>query len=219
MRTLVYAHRGSHLRGHRENTLPAFREAGAMGAGGIETDVRETADGRMALYHDDTVAGRPVETMTLRDLREAASLHVPTLEDVLERDWRHAWNIEVKTHAAWDLMQAYVEYLPDDVLVTSFIHSIPVAAARDHGIEAGILTASTPLHPLPAPSVAMRTCVVDARVLDADTAAGWHAAGWRLATYATNGEARHLRALWLGASIIITDEIETAMRLVDEFPS
>ncbi len=55
MRKIVnWAHRGAS--GHApENTLPAFRKAVAMGADGIECDIRETADGEMVVFHDATM--------------------------------------------------------------------------------------------------------------------------------------------------------------------
>lgn len=52
---LVYAHRG--LSGqYPENTLLAFREALATGAGGIELDVHVTADGTPVVIHDRDVS-------------------------------------------------------------------------------------------------------------------------------------------------------------------
>jgi glycerophosphoryl diester phosphodiesterase len=57
---LVIGHRGA-SRAHPENTLEAFQGAIDQGADGIELDVRRTADGALALSHDDTLAdGRVV---------------------------------------------------------------------------------------------------------------------------------------------------------------
>jgi glycerophosphoryl diester phosphodiesterase len=53
---LVIAHRGASA-AFPENTLPAFRGAVDQGADGVELDVRRTADDRLALSHDDTLAG------------------------------------------------------------------------------------------------------------------------------------------------------------------
>ncbi len=51
---LVIAHRGaSHT--YPENTLAAFRGAVEHGADGVELDVRRTADGRLAICHDDAL--------------------------------------------------------------------------------------------------------------------------------------------------------------------
>lgn len=49
-----YAHRGaSHY--YPENTMSAFYAALPMGATGIETDIHMTKDGKLVLFHDDTL--------------------------------------------------------------------------------------------------------------------------------------------------------------------
>jgi glycerophosphoryl diester phosphodiesterase len=50
-RPAVIAHRGASAT-HPENTVAAFEAAVAMGADGVELDVRRTLDGRMAVCHD-----------------------------------------------------------------------------------------------------------------------------------------------------------------------
>ena len=52
--TLVVAHRGA-SRSAPENTMEAFRLAVEMGADAIELDVHLTADGELALMHDETM--------------------------------------------------------------------------------------------------------------------------------------------------------------------
>jgi glycerophosphoryl diester phosphodiesterase len=57
---LIVAHRGAHAPetpGVRENTLAAFETAARLGAGGVELDVRRTADGALVVHHDAAVAG------------------------------------------------------------------------------------------------------------------------------------------------------------------
>ena len=51
---LVIAHRGA-SGDFAENTLDAFFGAVDQGADGVELDVRRTADGRLAIHHDDTL--------------------------------------------------------------------------------------------------------------------------------------------------------------------
>lgn len=54
-RTFInYAHRGASSYAP-ENTMSAFRLGLAMGANGIETDVRRTKDDVLVLFHDDTI--------------------------------------------------------------------------------------------------------------------------------------------------------------------
>jgi glycerophosphoryl diester phosphodiesterase len=70
----VVAHRGACLVAV-ENTIDAFAQALALGAGAIETDVRMTRGGELVLFHDATLerlAGRPerIADVTWAALRE-----------------------------------------------------------------------------------------------------------------------------------------------------
>ena len=74
-RGVNYAHRGLHSRDRRipENSLPAFRRAAREGYG-IELDVRLSKDGKVVVFHDDTldrVCGVParVDELTWEELR------------------------------------------------------------------------------------------------------------------------------------------------------
>ena len=108
---LIIAHRGDPS-GAPENTLAAFRRALAIGADGIELDVRLTRDGQLVVFHDRrlnrTSNGHgPVDHYPLAELR---SLDVgswfspafkgespPTLDEVFEalpRDY--LINVEMK---------------------------------------------------------------------------------------------------------------------------
>ena len=49
-----YAHRGASAYAP-ENTMSAFRLGVALGANGIETDIRRTKDGVLVLFHDDNM--------------------------------------------------------------------------------------------------------------------------------------------------------------------
>ena len=51
---LVIAHRGAHS-AHPENSIAAFQAAVALGADGVELDVRLTRDGRVAVVHDRAI--------------------------------------------------------------------------------------------------------------------------------------------------------------------
>lgn len=84
---LVIAHRGLPV-GARENTLAAFDRAVALGADGVELDVRRTADGVLVVHHDPTLAGVVVARATHEEVLAAAAgvgLAVPTLGEVLAR--------------------------------------------------------------------------------------------------------------------------------------
>ena len=79
---LVIAHRGASA-AFSENTLAAFAGAIAQGADGVELDVRRTADGRLALSHDDTLAdGRVVVETPVRRPARRRSPTSPAALDV-----------------------------------------------------------------------------------------------------------------------------------------
>jgi glycerophosphoryl diester phosphodiesterase len=88
-----FAHRGlwDLPRGIAENSLPAFRAAVENGYG-IELDVHLTKDGRLVVFHDDTldrICGIPgtVESKSYDELKalplSGTALHMPLLSDVL----------------------------------------------------------------------------------------------------------------------------------------
>lgn len=139
--TIIVAHRGAAAQAP-ENTMEAFRLAVEAGADAIELDVHLTADGQLAVVHDDTLdrttdrTGRVAE-LTMARIREADAgatfarpgdsgfpfaergLTVPTLPEVL--DWLPdgiGLVIEIKARAAADAV---------------------VDAVRDHGIREGRL--------------------------------------------------------------------------------
>lgn len=95
MNTQIFAHRGASCTAP-ENTLPAFEQAAALHADGVELDVHLSADGQLVVIHDDTV-GRTtngigvVHQMTLEQLKMLdasmgkagfAGVKIPTLEEV-----------------------------------------------------------------------------------------------------------------------------------------
>ena len=78
--TIVLAHRGIWAT-HRENTLEAFAAARAVGADGVELDVRCSADGVLVVHHDPTLDdGRAIADVRASDL----PAWLPTLEAALE---------------------------------------------------------------------------------------------------------------------------------------
>ena len=129
--TVIVAHRGA-SRQAPENTMEAFQLAVEAGADAIELDVHLTADGRLAVIHDDTLerttdhTGR-VADQTMDQIREADAgatfsrdddsgfpfadrgLRVPELSEVLE--WLPeslGRVIEIKARAAADAVVAAV---------------------------------------------------------------------------------------------------------------
>ncbi|MET0325243.1 MAG: glycerophosphodiester phosphodiesterase [Ilumatobacteraceae bacterium] len=90
--TDVIAHRGA-SRLARENTTAAFELAVALGAPGVELDVRRSADGVVVIHHDAVLPdGRVIADTRWREMPD----HVPTLGQGLD-SCAGAWvNIEIK---------------------------------------------------------------------------------------------------------------------------
>jgi glycerophosphoryl diester phosphodiesterase len=90
--TLVIAHRGA-SRAEPENTVAAFRRAVAMGADGIELDVRRTADDRLVVHHDPML---PDGRVLRRTVSSQLPPDVPELDVALDACDGAFVNIEIK---------------------------------------------------------------------------------------------------------------------------
>jgi len=84
------AHRGDPVR-QRENTLPAFTAAAALGADMVELDLRRTRDDEIVVLHDQTLqrlwgVDASVGDLDLADVQGIGQggLRIPTLREVLE---------------------------------------------------------------------------------------------------------------------------------------
>lgn len=143
---LVLAHRGHHAQ-HPENTLASFESAIALGCHGIETDVRISADGEAILVHDRIAPNRiPVSHQTRRELEQAFGHPIATLSEALALNNQILWNIEIKTLAGWAAAQPILEAASQShrLLISSFNHSIALAAAEKLGLPSAFLTADQP---------------------------------------------------------------------------
>jgi glycerophosphoryl diester phosphodiesterase len=129
--TIVVAHRGASAQAP-ENTMEAFRLGVEAGADAIELDVHRTADGQLAVIHDEhldrtTDRSGAVAGLTMEEVRQADAgarfsrpddsgfpyahrgLRVPTLPEVLE--WLPdgiGLIVEIKARAASDAVVAAV---------------------------------------------------------------------------------------------------------------
>ena len=151
--TAVWAHRGASA-AERENTLAAFAAAVAMGADGVELDVRRTADGALAVHHDAVLAdGRPLVELTAAEL----PAHVPLLDAALDACGDLVVNVEVKNlpgepdhdpdervaEAVARLVVA--EGLQERILVSSFnLLAIDRCVAVDPSVPTGFLVLLAP---------------------------------------------------------------------------
>jgi glycerophosphoryl diester phosphodiesterase len=98
---ITFAHRGARLE-EPENTLPAFRRALDLGAGGLETDVWLAADGEVVCCHDPVV-GRGLRRRKVAETSaaELAAAGVPRMDDVYrELGTQFECSVDVKSDAA-----------------------------------------------------------------------------------------------------------------------
>ena len=119
----LYAHRGLHNVERAENSMSAFRAAVEAGYG-MELDIRLSKDGKLVVFHDDTlnrVAGidGKVIDFTAEELAEMSlngtSDGVPLFEDVLKMvDGRAPILVEIKEDAGcYAVSDAAAEMLKD----------------------------------------------------------------------------------------------------------
>lgn len=174
--TIVVAHRGASAQAP-ENTMEAFRLGVEAGADAIELDVHLTADGQLAVIHDDSLdrttdrTGRVAE-LTMDEIREADAgasfvrpddaglpyagegLRVPTLPEVLE--WLPdgiGLVVEIKARAAADAVVDALRGQPvregSRLAVISFDEAtIERVRELDPGIRTGYLLVPTqPIEP------------------------------------------------------------------------
>ena len=131
-RPLVFAHRGGGKIGP-ENTIAAFDRGLAMGADGLELDVRLSRDGVVVVHHDELLdrTTRATGPIGQRTASELAAADVPTLRDVLAGHPGTPIIIELKEASA-----ALAGAVVDDVRRAGAVDSVcvgsfSVAALRD----------------------------------------------------------------------------------------
>ncbi|HUP85644.1 MAG TPA: glycerophosphodiester phosphodiesterase [Acidimicrobiales bacterium] len=123
----IWAHRGA-SRAKPENTVDAFREAKALGADGVELDVRRSRDRGLVIHHDATLPdGRAIVETDVADLPPG----VPLLDAALDACDGMSVNIEIK-NVEVDSDHDPSEYLADAV----------VGLVRDLGLVASVLVSS-----------------------------------------------------------------------------
>jgi len=228
--TAVQAHRGSPDPGAgiRENTLDAFARARALGADGVELDVRLTSDGGLAVHHDAVVDGvGPVAELGTAEL----PAHVPLLAEALEACAGMVVNIEIKNQphepgfdpadrAAGDVI-ALVEAMgrSGSVVISSFWAGA-LAAVRSTGsvVPTGLLVISSfdPTASIAAASdLGCAAVHLPVGLVDPATVATAHAAGLAVAAWTVVDEATLEVALAAGVDTVITDDVAMARRAVD----
>lgn len=228
----VVAHRGA-SRDRPENTLAAFDEALRQGCDGIELDVRISADGVPAVYHDDNLgrAGRPdrrIEDLSMKAIRgldvgtpfdtRFAGEPIPTLREVLGR-------YVSRTRLLLELKSSHDE-VRDLALVRATVDSVREARAEEKvfflSFHESILGAAAGLAPRlarvlnikPAPRLdgrlrallpSLAALSVDVRDVTPAFGREVREAGCPLWAWTCNSSRKADRALEAGAAAIISD--------------
>lgn len=197
--------------------MAAFAAAAALGADGVELDVRRSADGRPVVHHDAHLAdGRPVAGVVAADLPP----EVPLLADALDACGDLVVNIEIKEPPELaEVVVAEVRRrgIADRVVVSCFdLATIDRVRALDPGVPTGFLC-------LLATDDALRACAahghgalhphhagVDGRVVEAA-----HESGLALHVWTVDEPARIAALAAMGVDAVVTNVPDVALRALD----
>jgi glycerophosphoryl diester phosphodiesterase len=213
----IIAHRGA-SRAFRENTLPAFAHALALGVDGIELDVHRTADGVLVVHHDPELPvgadhrSTAIAALTAAELsavRLPSGDHVPTLAEVLELVADRATvYVEVKATGAEALVAGMLDrYAGVRTAVHAFDHRVPVCVrALRPGTPIGLLSAS---YPLSLAAVLGQSGAEafwqQADLIDEPLVRGAHATGVRVIAWTVNSAPHARRLAAWGVDALCTD--------------
>lgn len=228
----IIGHRGAAAMAP-ENTLEGLRCAAAEGADGVEFDARLTADGRIVLFHDETLdrttggSGRVAQVSfeAIRRLDAGAwfgsawqGVRVPTLEEALRLvlELGLEANIEIKPcpGRAGDTARAVVETVRrvwtadrGPPLLSSFAsESLLAVRALAPDLPRGLLIWEHLANwAVAAAELGCRTVHCAHQHLTPAWAAEIKRSGYGLAVYTVNEPARAREILGWGADSIITD--------------
>lgn len=216
-RPLRIAHRGA-SREFRENTLPAFARALALGADAIELDVHVTRDGIPVVHHDfDVHAGGgtaiPIIGATLDELREVdlgGGTRIPTLAEVARVVGSSAeLLVELKGHGVEEGVVTCLARHTGPWALHSFDHiAIERVAVRWPSLRRGLLFDRTP-EDLPG-SVA-RAAALDVwprgDLATPQFVEAAHALGLRVIAWTVNDPADGALLMERGVDGICTDDV------------
>jgi len=144
-----WGHRGAS--GHTpENTLLAFQTAMAMGADGIECDIRESRDGKMVIFHDTNlmrIAGKstPIRQLAFSEIQKMNAgdgESIPELKELIKNTPNNfLLNLEIKEVRPEKLLaEVYRHHAQHRVLISSFHAEILIRIrSLDSAIAIGYL--------------------------------------------------------------------------------
>ena len=212
----ILAHRGATAVA-RENTLAAFAGAAALGADGVELDVRATADGVVVVVHDPVIEGLgPVAELSASEL----PAWLPTLDQALDACAALALvNVEVKADwAAPRLAETVAAVLGGrkggpGLLVSSFDLSLLDAHRRAAPtIATGWLTLPGLAEPALAAAVGTaaarghRALHLHESTVTGDLVAAARQAELLVVAWTVNNPERAVELAQLGVGVLITDD-------------
>jgi glycerophosphoryl diester phosphodiesterase len=228
-RPLVLAHRGA-SRQAPENTVAAFARARALGADGVELDVRRSADGVLIVHHDaiaDPVG--PLVEQPFAAIR-AARPAIPTLAEALDACAGMLVNVEVKC-LPWEadadpeqvVARAAVDLIRErdaHVVVSSFdLGTVDAVRAYAPELRTGFL-----VHQLDLPVAAALALEhghawlhpdVTSTLADLDSVALAHELGLQVDVWTVDDPAQLRTLAEAGVDAIITNAPDVALAALD----
>ena len=227
---LVIGHRGASA-AHPENTLAAFQGAIDQGADGVELDVRRTADGALALCHDEVLPdGRAVVDVQEAELPPAVPILARALDvcrplavvNVEIKNWPADRDFDPREQVAADvvaLLEARDELADRRILVSSF--HLPTVD-RVHELAPGLgtgwlLGVAEDLGPLVDRAAAAGHVAVHPHhaFVDGGLVARAHDAGLAVNTWTCDDPDRIRWLADLGVDAVITNVPDVALAALD----
>jgi glycerophosphoryl diester phosphodiesterase len=127
---MIVAHRGNTRSSAPvsppENTIAAFETAILAQADMVELDIRRTQDGSLIIHHDPTLAGTPLNCLSIQEI-QAYNPSIPTLESVLIH-CKHRIRLDFELKEAGyesDILNLIKQHLTiNEFVITSFQASV-----------------------------------------------------------------------------------------------
>ncbi len=226
--TAIVAHRGLH-RHLRENTLEAFEAARAVGADGVEFDVRRTVNGELVVHHDPRVGSLVIAEHAASELAS----YVPSLAAALEATAGLLVNVEVKNLQERD--EPTYDHSGD--FARSVIAAVAASPSRSEIIYSSfdlatcvVLAVASPrpvgwlieevADPLATLETAARAGLAAVNpyfgLVNAAFVAQAHALGLGVNVWTVNAPTDLAAMFALGVDVVITDDPETAIAVRDQ---
>lgn len=225
--TVVIAHRGA-SKTHPENTADAFVEAVRLGAEWIELDVRRTKDNLLAIHHDSALPdGREIIDLNAAEL----PVSVPNLEQALAACAGSKVNIEIKNDpdehdfdpersvVAQVVAVALAAMDPADLLISSFDYpTVELVRHTENSLDTALLfwtKAELVDVVAEASSGGHRSINAFDPLVTAELVQQAHAAGLEVNVWTVDDPARMTELVSFGVDGIVTNDPETARRILD----